>query len=393
MLYLRTGSNGACKSLFTLKDVREKQLAELRPVCIIVGDAENPTREYVKIKPEVMAQFGWTTCQFKDWWAQPDGTIFLADECHNYLPKRPNGSAVPQQVARLAEHRARGFDFYLLTQHGSNIDAFVTKLIGAPGWHQHLKRVAGGSAVTSVLQFDAYNSTAEKAGSGKSGQITMRAQPKEVYDWYNSAELHTAKLRIPRAVWWVVLGVPLGFGCIGGAIYLLYNRTVGKAQAAAVASGAPGQAPGAPGVGGPGRERPKTAAEYVADYRPRIAGLMHSAPVYDKLTEPKRVPVPAACVSMPSKGCKCFTQDATPYPMDEAMCRGMVEHGTFYAFQAEGERAGQHQAASGGAASPQATAEARSEPIVIASLPQSLPAAPVPAPGAPQPQRIASVKR
>lgn len=336
MLYLRTGANGSCKSLFTLKDVREKQLAELRPVCVIVGDDTDPTRQYVKIKPAIMEEFGWKTCQFKDWWAQPDGTIFLADECHNYLPKRPNGSAVPQHVSRLAEHRARGMDFFLLTQHPSNIDSFVTKLVGSPGWHQHLKRAFGASNTTSVIQWSAVNNQCEKDGSGKSGQVDMRSQPKDVYAWYDSAELHTGKRKIPRQFWMVVVGAPLALGMLFFAGKLLWDRTQKKPGAEVAQSGQAGA--GAPGSPAAARDHVMTAAEYAASYRPRIAGLMHSAPAYDKLTEPKRVPVPAACVSMPSRGCRCYTQDATPYPVDKAMCEGLVQYGAFYAFAAEGER-------------------------------------------------------
>jgi zona occludens toxin len=338
MLYIRTGANGSCKSLFTLADVREKQLKELRPVCVIVGDATDPTRQYVKIKPEKVQEFGWTTCRFEDWWDQPDGTIFLADECHNYLPKRPNGSPVPKHVSRLAEHRARGMDFFLLTQHPSNIDSFVTKLVGSPGWHQHLKRAFGASHMTSVLQWSAVNNTCEKDGSGRSAQVTMRPQPKEVYAWYDSAELHTGKRKIPRQFWMVVVGVPIALGMMFMAGKLMWDRTH-KAPAVADGSAAvAGSVTGAPGAAGAAREHVSTPAEYAASYRPRIAGLMHTAPAYDKLTEPKRVPVAAACVSMPSKGCKCFTQDATPYPIDQAMCESLVKHGAFYAFAAEGER-------------------------------------------------------
>lgn len=326
MLYLRTGANGSCKTLFTLKDVREMQLKELRPVCY---------NGRFKLKPEKLKEFGWKLIDFKDWQAEPDGTIFLMDECHLDLPKRPNGSAVPLYVSKLAEHRARGFDFFLLTQHPSNIDSFVTKLVGSPGWHQHLKRAFGASNMTSVLQWSAVNNTCEKDGSGKSAQVTMRGQPKEVYDWYDSAELHTGKRKIPKQFWMVVIGVPVALSMMYMAGKLLWDRTH-KAPAvvagSASASGVVGGAPGAP------RERPSTPAEYAASYRPRIEGLMHTAPVYDKLTEPKRVPVAAACISMPSKGCKCFTQDATPYPIDQAMCEGLVRHGAFYAFAAEGER-------------------------------------------------------
>ncbi len=344
MLYVRTGANGSCKSLFTLKDVREQQLKELRPVCVIVGDAQDPARQYVKVKATKMQEFGWTTCTFDKWWDQPDGTIFFGDECHNYLPKRPNGSAVPLHVSRLAEHRARGFDFFLLTQHPSNIDSFVTKLVGAPGWHQHLKRAFGASNVTSVLQWAAVNNQCEKDGAGKSAQVTMRSQPQDVYSWYESAELHTGKRKIPKQFWMVVVGVPLALAMMFGAGKLLYGRTVGKGQAqqqAQPGAGAPGAAQGT--GGGDQRARPLTRAEYTAAYQPRIQGLMHSAPAYDKLTEPKRVPVPAACVQSATavrpgaaQGCKCYTQDATPYPVPESVCRDLVAHGAFLAFQPEG---------------------------------------------------------
>ncbi|MBT2337472.1 hypothetical protein J7E49_26665 [Variovorax paradoxus] len=331
MLYLRTGANGSCKTLFTLKDVREMQLKELRPVCY---------NGRFKLKPEKLKEFGWKLIEFKDWQAEPDGTIFLMDECHLDLPKRPNGSAVPLYVSKLAEHRARGFDFFLLTQHPSNIDSFVTKLVGSPGWHQHLKRAFGASNMTSVLQWSAVNNTCEKDGSGRSAQVTMRGQPKEVYDWYDSAELHTGKRKIPKQFWMVAIGVPIALSMFYLAGKLMWDRTHKNVDPVA-SSVAGGPVTGAPASQ---REKPLTTTEYIAAYRPRLPGLMHTSPVYDKLTEPKRVPVPAACVAMKTDrlgqpfGCKCYTQDATPYPVDLAMCQQLVAHGAFLAFQPEGER-------------------------------------------------------
>lgn len=341
MLYLRTGANGSCKSLFTLKDVRDKQVKEGRSVCVIVGDKDNPDRQYVKIKAAKMAEFGWTTCRFDDWWDQPDGTIFFADECHNYLPKRQTGAHVPQPVSRLAEHRARGFDFFLLTQHPSNIDTFVTKLIGAPGWHQHLKRVAGGSSVTSVIQWDAVNLQCEKAGAGRNAQVTMRPQPKEVYDWYDSAELHTGKVRIPRAAIFLAVAAVLIPVILGSAGYLLWSRTAGKAAPdAATQAGGVTTLP-AGGSGGSGTYRdtsaPRTTREYIAAYEPRLNGLRHTAPAYDELTEPKRVPVPAACMQMGPR-CACFTQDATPYTTTQEICVQIVKAGIWLEFEPDGER-------------------------------------------------------
>ncbi|WP_038206667.1 zonular occludens toxin domain-containing protein [Xenophilus azovorans] len=342
MLYLRTGANGSCKSLFTLKDLRDKQVKEGRSVCVIIGKPATQTepadteRRYLRIKPKTMQEFGWVECHYSEWWSQPDGTIFLADECHNWLPKRPNGSAVPEYISKLAEHRSRGFDFFLLTQHPSNLDSFVTKLIGAPGWHQHLKRVAGGSNVTSVIQWDAVNNQCEKNGAGRSGQVTMRGQPKEVYEWYDSAELHTGKTRIPRAAIFLAVSLVLIPTLLGGGGYMLWKRTVGKAPQQAQL-----QAPGAMPVAGQGsggqQHAVKTTAEYIASYQPRLAGLRHSAPAYDELTKPARVPVPAACMSMGDK-CKCYTQDATPYTVDAMLCKQIVASGIWLDFDPNPQR-------------------------------------------------------
>jgi zona occludens toxin len=176
MLYLRTGGNGSGKTLLTLKDVRELQLQTKRPVCYNLRPADHPTKPntpYCNLKPEVIEEFGWKGIHFKDWEAQESGTIFVIDECHYDMPK--GGTAKPpQHIERLTEHRSRGFDFFLLTQHPSNIDVFVRKLVQAPGWHQHIKRLAGALAVANVVQWDAVNLQCEQAGSGKSGEVKTR---------------------------------------------------------------------------------------------------------------------------------------------------------------------------------------------------------------------------
>lgn len=401
MLYLRTGSNGSCKTLFTLADVRKLQLDTGRPVC---------WNGRFKLYPAKEAEFGWKKIEFKDWEAQEDGTIFLMDECHNDLPNRPNGSAVPQYVKMLAEHRARGFDFFLLTQHPANIDSFVRKLIGAPGYHQHLKRMFGATNATRVLQWDAVHMDCERDGSGKSAEISTRVQPKEVYEWYDSAMLHTGKKRIPKQVWVLLGSLILMAMCVAIAVH--YLGGIGKSKTTPAQQEAIQTLPGV--TAGPGVARTEkivTPMEYVAAYTPRIGSLMHTAPVYDELTKPKRVPVPAACVTSKSKGCKCYTQDGTPYQTDAAMCMQIVEHGVFLAFNAEGEdrRAGTPQGArSDDRSSSRVAGAAAFPPDGVLSVPVSLPpgTAQVPtnmdsqakptngsAVQQPEPQRIASVRR
>lgn len=335
MLYLRTGGNGSGKTLFTLQDVRKLQLETGRPVCINIrpaNDPKKPNKPYCNLKQSTIDEFGWKLIRFEDWEKQDKGTIFLVDECHYDLPGRPAGQKPPPHIARLTEHRSSGYDFFLLTQHPKNIDVFVRNLVQAPGWHQHVKRLAGAAPLSNFVQWDAVNLQCEQFGSGKNAQIKTRPFPKEVYDWYESAYIHTGKVRIPKQVIVLalcVIAVPVLF-------YFGFSKAVGgvggSKSSEASAKGGGGQT-----GGGGSTARPKSSAEYVSSYQPRIPGLMHTAPAYDALTTPKRVPVPAACVEMQSVGCKCYTQDATPYPVDLAMCRQLVAHGAFLAFQPEGE--------------------------------------------------------
>ncbi|GGH67627.1 hypothetical protein GCM10010975_37600 [Comamonas phosphati] len=320
MLYLITGANGAGKTLNTLKWVRERSVEENRPVCHNGRFEPVPGGELSS----------WKRVDFKDWQNEPDGTIFLIDECHNDLPIRGSSAAVPEEVRMLAEHRRRGMDFYLITQHPQNIDNFVRRLVGSPGWHRHLKRTFGADLV-SCIEWEAVNTNCEKSGSGKSGTVTMVGFPKEVYGWYKSASLHTGKKKIPRAVWAVlacVLLVPaMGYLAITG-VY----KNVTKERPQAVAAGAAG-APGAQ-QGGPNRDgHVMTAAEYVAGRQPRVKDFPHTAPAYDQVTTPVVAPYPAACVAMESKGCHCYTQQGTVLPISVDVCTQIVKNGFFVDWQ------------------------------------------------------------
>lgn len=338
MLYLVTGANGAGKTLLTLKHVREMADKEARPVCYngrFDLNEDGPLRAWRKI-------------DIKDWQAEPDGTIFFVDECHNDFPIRPASMAVPEYVRMLAEHRKRGFDFFLITQHPQNIDAFVRRLIGNPGWHRHLKRIAG-AGIVSQLQWDAVNPQCERPGSGDSGQVTTVPFPKEVYTWYRSAQLHTAKRKIPRAVYVLVGAAVLVPALTWTALHQVRKNVIGQApQAARVASGAVSDA-------GPGSkpEHVLTPAEYVAARMPRVAGLPFSAAAYDKVTQPSVAPYPAACVLHQESGkCDCYTQQATRLDTPKDVCTQVARSGIFIDWHQEVASVGVRELVPGGAVVP-----------------------------------------
>lgn len=314
MIYLITGANGSGKTLLTLRDVRAKSIKESRPVY-----------HNGRFAPVAGGELdSWHLIDMKDWQSVPDGAIFFVDECHNDFPPRSSKDAVPEHVKMLAEHRRRGFDFYLICQHPLNFDAFVRRLIGSPGWHRHHKR-ASGAALVSVLEWSAVNEVCQKAGSGASAQTSMVAFPKEVYSWYTSTSLDTAKVKIPfqvklLAVCLVV--VPM----LGWFAYRTFTNQSQARLTPVVPAAVPSKVPGSPSSSGVAHVQ--TSTEYLATFVPRVEGLPHTSPRYDDSTKATDAPFPAACVSMGPR-CDCYSQQATKLPTSKELCLQIVKNGYF----------------------------------------------------------------
>lgn len=325
MIYLTTGANGAGKTLLTLKDVRAQQLKENRPVYY----------HGFEIEPAKAAEFGWQEFDPKKWQDLPDGSICIMDECQNEFPVRRSGSEVPEYINAIAQfRRKRGFDFWLICPHPSLIDLFIRRLIDKPSWHRHLKR-AFGADVVSVLQFSSPDMRCEEPGAGSRGEVTMRPYPKEVYGWYKSASLHTAKRKIPRAVY------VLGAAAVAVPAMLYYaitgvygNVTKGEALSTPAQTAAP------PVTAASAASRPDaalikiTADEYLALRKARLQDFPHTAPVFDGVTAPVVAPYPAACVHM-AKICKCYSQQGTLLATSGEVCLQIVKHGFFIEWKQE----------------------------------------------------------
>ncbi len=309
MIHLTTGGNGSGKTLNTLKWVRELQVQQGRSVYYA----------NLNIKPEKASEFGWLPFEVEKWQALPDGAILIVDECQDFFGPRPNGAKVPDHISSMAKHRHRGFDFFLITQHPRQLDGFLKSQIAAPGWHKHCIRPFGRD-MTSVLTWSAVHAQPEKPGSGKSANVTLVAHPKEVYGWYNSATIHTNKKTIPKQVW-VILAALLLVPVLG---WVAWSKLAARADASGVEVAV---APGSPAT--VGLKLPVDQFQQVFDsYNPRIPGFPHTAPRYDKVTEPVVAPYPAACIAM-AKTCTCYTQQGTRLPTDGATCAQIVRDGFF----------------------------------------------------------------
>lgn len=344
MIYLTTGGNGAGKTLFTLFDVRAAQLKENRPVYYHGFEALKPIED-----------FGWLPFEPEKWQDLPDGSICIFDECQNEFPAKIVG-AVPDFINAIAQfRRKRGFDFYLITPHPTMIHVNVRRLIETPSWHRHMKRPAAGD-MCSELRWSTANLNCEKPNASATGQVKMRAYPKEVYNWYKSATLHTAKRQIPKQ-FFVLAALVVIIPAVGYYAYKSVFNLTNKAAPTAQVSASGGDVPLAGNhAGGAVPDGPMSVAEFVQSYQPRIEGLPHTAPRYDDVTRPVTAPFPAACVRM-AKRCECFTQQGTKLPTAADICGQIVASGYFMDWNPNGSSSG-----GSGGSMPSADASGSSSP-------------------------------
>lgn len=343
MITLFTGLPGNGKTLFALWYIAAKAKKENREVY------------YHNIKDLNGEKVGnWTEFEPTKWQELPKGAIIVIDECQDVFPRKPNGAQMPDHYQALSVHRHSGFDIFLITQHPTLIDNFARRLVGQ---HFHSVRKFGLQRAT-IYEWSACNPGPETPSSQKSAVSLKWKFKKEVYSWYKSAEVHTVKRAIPAKL---VLGVLFVFSIIGGGYYALdsyQHRYDTKPSAAVVQAGGSGGALVAGGAvspaGVPGRVDPvEDAKQYVWKETPRVVGQQSSAPKYDALTAPKRVPVPAMCVQVGSVtqssrqvSCRCYSQQGTPMDVAFNQCIDIARNGYFQEFDPDPDRAQLAQAGS-----------------------------------------------
>ncbi|CAJ0790347.1 hypothetical protein R77560_01997 [Ralstonia thomasii] len=316
MLTLITGQPGNGKSLYTIAHVEEMRKAESRPVF------------YFGI-PEL--KLPWLQLEDPTKWHEcPEKSIIVIDEVQKIMPPRPSGSRPPAHVSPLEVHRHKGYDLFFMTQDPSLVDNHIKKLAGE---HIHLIRQWGMQRADVFKMQKVQDPTNANL---KRAQRTTFKFPKKVFEWYKSADAHTHKRKIPLRIKLALL-IPLIFVVCWYFGTRAFDRLSGKAEAPKVAATA--QSGGASGavVGQAKAEHVMTPAQYVNSYAPRVGGLAYTAPVYDGLTKPTRVPVPAACVVIRG-GCECWTQQGTRLNTTEQICQDVVKRGFFEAFEPDGPK-------------------------------------------------------
>lgn len=265
----------------------------------------------------------------------PPSALVLIDEAQNVFRPRGAGSKVPDHVAALETHRHGGIDFWLITQHPRLLDSNVRELCGR---HVHIRNTALGRMLYEWPEAADPKSKTERDISA-SRRYTL---PKKVFGLYKSSSLHIKQSRrLPNGAYILIVAVLLA--CYFG--YSVYRNLSAIKEGK---SGLPGQTTVQPG--GVSAPTVDPVRAYVSSFQPRVGDYVHTAQVYDGLTQPRRVPVPAACVATETR-CRCYTQDATPYKLAESDCRQIVAGGLFVAFEPNGAQRGRDEMPAASAAS------------------------------------------
>ncbi|QDF97682.1 hypothetical protein CJ010_14660 [Azoarcus sp. DD4] len=310
MIILVTGAPGDGKTLLTLAAVMKRAASENRAVYYSGIEI---------LKPELFP--GWVKLDDPEkWYELPDGAIVLHDECQELYRPRQNGSRVPKYVSELETHRHKGFDIYFITQHPGLVDVNLRRLVGE---HMHVVR-AFGSKVATVHRFKGVRDEVVKSRAGSLKEQVV--YPRALFDAYVSATVHTHKMRLPARL----VALPVFFVVAGVLVWFVVSwvrGSAGKGQESVAVAGKSGVVSASPSPG-----QPVTAGlDWAEDRKPRVVGLPHTAPVYDKVTVPVRAPHPAGCIASAS-ACVCYTSQATRLGMADALCREIAAHGYFVAW-------------------------------------------------------------
>jgi hypothetical protein len=258
----------------------------------------------------------------------PQGSVVIVDEADYAYPTRAAAKEVPPYVKTLKELRHDGFTLILMTQHPSMLDSYLRNLVGK---HWHLERKQVG---TKLYEFYRCETNIASACAAKGVTSDFYKPDKRAFKYYKSASVH---IKFKKKLHPVFYGMGLLLVCAPLFFYYSsgrFKRYVGAEEQPAAVAIAETSAPAQQQAADTYPVAPPVAASVpvgakVEDYRPRIANLQETAPIYDSLRQVADFPRRVACVAS-ADSCNCYSQQATVLPnISTAECRAIVKQRPF----------------------------------------------------------------
>ncbi|KPY65165.1 hypothetical protein ALO93_200247 [Pseudomonas amygdali pv. sesami] len=226
----------------------------------------------------------------KGWQELPEGSVIFCDEvqdfCGTDIPREP-----PEWIKKLARHRHGGYDFIVTTQSPMYLHPFARKLAKP---HVHYHRPWNMKMVR--YEFESAQGDPLSKSAKSVGQRKFVTPNPEVFKLYTSTVLDTHKAKPPKKLIGLILIALLMIG-VGGYLGLRQVNSLSKPKEDSVLAthaAKPAEQPQpqtsmsfSPPVVNLQAEPSTWNAESI---KPRIAGLPHTAPIYDALTAPTDFP-------------------------------------------------------------------------------------------------------
>ena len=262
------------------------------------------------------------------WEELPAGSILVVDECQRFFRAE---RGVPSYIAAMETIRHMGIRLILLTQHPALIHGNIRALVG---FHEHLVRQNGKESVTVYTRSRVIDNVRSDKALATEDHHTW-AFPKDCYELYKSAEVHTFKRTVPYKYKRALVLLAFAVVLLGFVVWKVRSAVYGnEAQPAATASAAVG----AEGGGRRASDRPTiaTAAQYAQQVQPLIDDAPFTAPGFVNrafVSEPELF-----CMSsghMAGKRwvvetCSCVTEQGTRYDLDLIKCADVARFGGRY---------------------------------------------------------------
>ncbi|MFD1243558.1 zonular occludens toxin domain-containing protein [Paralysiella testudinis] len=263
----------------------------------------------------------------------PKGAILVIDEAQHYFRGRPSGAAVPNYVRWLEEHRHRGVDIFVLTQHPRLIDIHLRSLIGE---HRNISKTMLAGLLRQTYWQGCRNP--ESRADVSDGKNSVFFRKSKAFGLYKSSAQHT-KIKGQSSLWVYSLPVLL-MATAYGAYYVNARYDAMKQPERAIKPESQSQpqnenqpqqpAPGSyPMASQPQQEQPDNNLK-PEEWRPSIDGKPWTAPIYNAHNRNiQTMPYPVGCVQNGNR-CTCYTDQGTPIQgMDKGLCIDFVENGIY----------------------------------------------------------------
>jgi len=175
MIVLITGVPGSGKTLYAMTLIAE-YLKQGRPV---FADIDGVSMDGVLDGLE-------------DWREAPDGSVVVYDECQQKFGPDQAGRSANPIISELEVHRHRGMDIILITQHPKLLHSHIRRLVGR---HYEVRRMYGAQTA-KIFRADRQIDVDKIAQLMKEDSF-MWPYPKQFFNTYKSATVHTHKAQLP----------------------------------------------------------------------------------------------------------------------------------------------------------------------------------------------------